>query len=314
MRMQCSWFASSAANLRMGSSPVAIEALHALGRASCLDAELFCQEIMPQLPRSSADIETDEIFSCIVPVVSRLGHVSLHHGESLHQWLAWVLSERFSSDTQRMHTVLRAVMSLIRKVLDIAPSEPALEWATKTLETYLPVGHTCENCAQLCIACQLDSHPGWLATIADTIGQSFRIWCLQQVPNHASARPRSVARVAAPIRTDHFVAFGRFARLLKALLDKAVQTRDRRALGASMRLGRIFADHLNDRLVPFWMADFSSNAGLIASSCALFQKSTRILQRLCAYAKEQRDRSLGSTDAAFEKGAGAFPLPRQRHA
>jgi hypothetical protein len=297
----------AAMSMKPGTSSIAVEALRVLGQAPRIDVELLCREVVPRLPQSScSETEADGLWSCFIPMITRFESVSLAQAESLHRWLRCLVFERPADDSRLMQAVLYATMHLVQKVSDATSSATALEWAVTTLEIYLPAAHVCERQAHVCVACQLDAHPRWLATIAEAIGQRFRDWCLDQAPSGTGIRERSVARVVATVHPDHFAIFGRFAQLLKRLLDRAVQTRDRRALAASMRLGRTFADHMNRHLVPFWMTQFSTHAGPIASSCALLQKSTRILQRLCAYAKEQRDRSLAAQTPPLKKALELF--------
>jgi hypothetical protein len=288
--------------IRIAKAPPACKArdtlhqvLRVLESASGLDAELFCDAFLTQT--SPLDWSDDETSLLLLAIMMRLEGVSFDRAVILQQWLESNLYSQAPEDLRFTEAVLKAALHLIEAAVDTAATEPTFEWALATLERYMPARHICQNQGPRCISCFLDARPARFVLVAQALERCFRIWCQQQqqqqqAPGRRAARSNAAVCVTAPLDSAHFKLFRRFAQLLKTLLDKAVRGRDHRALGASMRLGRIFADSLNRSLVPLWIVHFQVCAADIASACAAFQKSTRILQRVCVFAKEQRDRSL----------------------
>ena len=281
---------------------VVAAALPCLERARSVDRAFVLQQLLPPLSAeehlmesASLVLSTLRLLQRVAPVTAaEFAHVQAFCAQVLHAWQATdrrILVQALDTLFGLAPTAADA-LQLIERLVGL-PDESSSSAASAPLEW--PMIAT-------------TSSPLLLQTLYRHLSGCFARWCAEAYA-HRGAGDRHVGRqVDGTVRDE--ATFQRmslhFIETLRVCTDEAVARRDRATLACAMRHGRVFIEAVVQHLIPVWMAHYENWQAYIAQACARLQKSTRMYQRLCAYAKEQRQGALAAQTPGLKKALESF--------
>ncbi|KAK4535157.1 hypothetical protein CDCA_CDCA04G1182 [Cyanidium caldarium] len=287
---------------RCRDAAVVAAALPCLERAPSVDRAFVLQQLLPPLSAEEHLMESASLVLSALRLLQRVAPVTAAEFAHVQAFCAQVLHAWQATDRRILVQALDALFGLAPTAAD----------ALQLMGSFvgLPDGSS-SSAASASLEWPMiatTSSPLLLRTLYRHLSGWFARWCAEAYA-HRSAGGNHVGRQLDGTVRDE-ATFQRmslhFIETLRVCTDEAVARRDRATLACAMRHGRVFIEAVVQHLIPVWVAHYENWQAYIAQACARLQKSTRLYQRLCAYAKGQRQGALAIQTPGLKKALESF--------